>query len=117
MNYRALVPVFRALCGAEGLCLSCGHPFEGERDIQIEHKSPPRHVHDWARLHARNLGFFCGNCNGPKTDKEYDRWLDEQEDARLANEAYRDAPAEELVIDFDPRRGYGRLFNLGSEGT
>lgn len=42
MNWRALVPVLRAMMSAEGLCLSCGHRFVNERDIQIEHREPPR---------------------------------------------------------------------------
>ena len=92
MNYQAQVPLYRALTSPEGLCPCCGHAFDDEKDIQIEHRAPPRknlgHP-DWARLHGRNLGFGCGNCNGTKTNKEYERWLDEQEDARQTNEADR----------------------------
>jgi len=53
MGYRALVPYYRAALSPDGLCLSCGHPYDNERDIQIEHRAPPRHPQDWARLHAR----------------------------------------------------------------
>ena len=49
MNYRALVPVLRAMMTSEGLCLGCGHKFLNERDIQIEHLEPPRFETDWAR--------------------------------------------------------------------
>jgi hypothetical protein len=38
----------------EGLCKNCGHPFIGERDIQIEHIEPPRSNTDWARLRQRH---------------------------------------------------------------
>jgi 5-methylcytosine-specific restriction endonuclease McrA len=69
----------------EGLCKNCGHPFIGERDIQIEHIEPPRSNTDWARLHARNLRLFCGSCNGTKGHKPFPDWLDEQEDARTSN--------------------------------
>jgi len=86
MNWRALVPVFRALMSDEGLCLSCGHPFDNERDVQIEHHVPPRHRQDWARHHARNLGVLCGSCNPTKGSKPLEQWLDEQEQARLSNE-------------------------------
>jgi hypothetical protein len=89
MNYRALLPVFRSLTAKDALCPNCGHAFLNERDIQIEHRAPPRHPKDWARLHARNLGFFCHSCNGTKGNKPYDPWLDEQEAARLSNEHHR----------------------------
>jgi hypothetical protein len=85
MNYRALIPVMRALMSDEGLCLDCGHKFVNERDIQIEHWYPPRGPQDWALLHTRNLGFACASCNGTKGAKPPLQWLDEQEDARLSN--------------------------------
>ncbi len=85
MNYRGLVPLMRILMSEDGRCLSCGHPFVNERDIQIEHIEPPRHHQDWARLHARNLRLFCGSCNRTKSDKSFVEWLDEQEGARRSN--------------------------------
>lgn len=107
MNYRALVPYYRAAVSPEGLCLSCGHPYDNERDIQIEHRSPPRHRRDWARLHARNLSLACGNCNGTKTSKEYEAWLDEQEDARLTNDQDRSATPNDGL---GPTGGDDQLF-------
>lgn len=86
MNWRALVPELRAFMSPEGLCLSCGHAFVNERDIQIEHREPPRSSNDWARQHARNISLTCQACNGTKGNKPYALWLDEQEQARLANE-------------------------------
>lgn len=77
MNYRWLVPVMRELM-SDGQCLSCGHAFLGERDIQIEHIEPPRHKQDWARLHARNLGLFCGVCTTTRRGKPFEQWLREQ---------------------------------------
>jgi 5-methylcytosine-specific restriction endonuclease McrA len=85
MNYRALVPEYRAMITDEGLCKNCGHGFVSERDIQIEHIEPPRSNTDWARLHARNLRLFCGSCNGTKGHKSFPLWLDEQEDSRISN--------------------------------
>ena len=85
MNYLALVPEMRAHMSDEGRCKNCGHAFLNERDIQIEHIQPPRHNHDWARLHARNLRLFCGSCNRTKSGKDFSIWLDEQEDTRLSN--------------------------------
>src|SRR5215472_7030643 len=32
MNWLSLVPYLRAMMSDEGRCLSCGHPFENERD-------------------------------------------------------------------------------------
>ena len=89
MNWNALKPVLRAMMSDEGLCLSCGHGFEGDRDIQIEHREPPRDNQDWARHHARNIGIFCQSCNGTKGNKPYAPWLDEQEEARISNERHR----------------------------
>lgn len=91
LNWRSLVPVYRALSGTEGLCQSCGHRFDHERDIQIEHVAPPRRADDWARHHARNLRFLCGSCNRGKTNKPHDRWLDDEEHARVSNDAHRRA--------------------------
>ena len=85
MNYQALVPMMRALLSPEALCLCCGHKFENERDIQIEHHNPPRHSQDWALLHTRNLGFACGSCNRTKGAKPNIQWLDEEESKRLSN--------------------------------
>lgn len=91
---------------AEGLCLCCGHPFEHERDIQIEHREPPRHPQDWARQHARNLALACQSCNNTKGRKSFAVWLDEQEDARLANEAHRqEVPAPSVDIQLDLLEG------------
>jgi hypothetical protein len=85
MNYRALIPHMRAMMTSEGLCLSCGHLFDSERDIQVEHIEPPRSEQDLARLHARNIRLMCGSCNRTKSDKPFAQWLDEQEGARLSN--------------------------------
>lgn len=87
MNYRSLVPVLRAMMTTEGLCTSCGHGFLNERDIQLEHREAPRHDRDWARLHARNIGIACASCNRRKAKRTYAQWLDDEEDARLSNEA------------------------------
>jgi 5-methylcytosine-specific restriction endonuclease McrA len=92
MNYHGLVPLMRILMGDEGRCLNCGHAFVNERDIQIEHIRPARHSQDWARLHARNLRLFCGSCNRTKSDRPFDDWLDEQEDARLSNRKGQEKP-------------------------
>jgi hypothetical protein len=97
MNYSALVPEFRALMTEEGLCKGCGHKFLNERDVQIEHIEAPRSNHDWARLHARNLRFFCGSCNRTKGRKSFSEWLDEQEGARLSN-LERPDPATESAV-------------------
>jgi hypothetical protein len=88
MNYASLVPMLRAMMSDEGLCTSCGHTFLNERDIHIEHIEPPRHRQDWARRHARNLRLLCASCNDTKGPKPFAIWLDEQESARLSNEAH-----------------------------
>jgi hypothetical protein len=83
MNYSALVERFRTELTSR--CLSCGHKYLNERDIQIEHIEPPRDETDWARLHARNIRFLCGSCNRTKSNKQFHDWLDDQEGARLSN--------------------------------
>jgi hypothetical protein len=85
MGYRTLVAPLRALMAPEGLCQGCGHPFENERDIQIEHLEPPRSPTDWGRLHAGNLRFCCGACNRRKGRKPFAQWLDDNESARISN--------------------------------
>jgi 5-methylcytosine-specific restriction endonuclease McrA len=103
MNWRALVPIMRAMMTPEGLCLNCGHAFVNERDIQIEHREPPRRDRDWAREHARNIGLACGSCNSSKGGKPHADWLDEQEDARLSNEQHRD-PARLIDVEIAQQR-------------
>lgn len=85
MGWRTLVPLLRAMMTSEGLCPSCGHPFDHERDIQIEHHEPPRSDDDWARHSARNLGILCQCCNATKGDQPFADWLDDQEEARKSN--------------------------------
>lgn len=87
MNWQALVPFCRAMMTEEALCLDCGHKFLNERDIQIEHRDPPRFIGDWARENTRNIGLACASCNGTKSNTSYSEWLDRQEEARLANKA------------------------------
>jgi hypothetical protein len=90
LNYRALVPMFRGLLtDPEAVCQNCAHAFLGERDIQLDHRAPPRNRHDWARYHARNIGLSCGSCNRAKTSKEYDDWLDQEESNRVSANAHQ----------------------------
>jgi hypothetical protein len=96
LNYRSLVPWLRAMMTPEGLCLGCGHAFEDQGDIQIEHTSPPRFAQDWARLHTRNLRLMCASCNGSKGQKEFDQWLDDEEERRLSNKCQ---PSDSLPIE------------------
>jgi hypothetical protein len=104
MNWSALVPALRASMTTDGRCQSCGHEFVNERDIHIEHREPPREQAnggpDRAREHARNIGFLCHACNVSKKNKNFARWLDDEEDARLSNEQsnngkYFETPAVE----------------------
>ena len=104
MNWQSLVPIYRALLTDEASCTCCGHRFDHERDIQIEHNNPPRFAGDFARLHARNISFACASCNRTKSDAAYDEWLDRQEQARLSNE---DNPSPSLVREPNP----GPLFD------
>lgn len=87
MNWRALVPVFRAMTTPDGLCLSCGHGFDSEPDLQIDHIEPPRNEIniDTARLHARNLHLLCASCNKGKSDTPFAEWLDLMEERRKSN--------------------------------
>jgi hypothetical protein len=105
MGYRTLVADFRAKMSPEGLCNGCGHPFLNERDIQLEHREPPRHAQDWARLHAENISLACAACNRMKGHKTYVQWLDDRESARLSNEA------DPSVFTDDPKTGTLSLFD------
>jgi hypothetical protein len=113
LNYESLIAPMRAFMGDDGLCNNCGHAFLGERDIQLEHREPPRHDQDWARLHARNIGFSCGSCNRPKTNKTYVVWLDEEEDARLSAEAWQRSGGAAFVNEVQTPR----LFEMSEVWT
>ena len=90
LNYRALVPVFRALMNdPEAVCQNCAHPFRNERDMQLDHRAPPRHRKDWARYHARNVQVVCQSCNGTKHKKDYEKWLDDEESNRNSANAWQ----------------------------
>lgn len=101
MNYRALVAPLAAFLGPDGICLCCGHSFDNERDVQIEHIEPPRSPQDWARLHARNLRFSCGSCNRTKGHKPFGSWLDDQEGARISNLESSTASWQETLPQLD----------------
>jgi hypothetical protein len=111
MNWNSLIPEFRAMMSGEGRCTSCGHPFLHERDIQLEHREPPRSPTDWARHHARNIGIFCASCNNPKRNKPYAQWLDEQEECRLSNEAAGSLPPGAVSVAPVPGVVQGSLFD------
>jgi 5-methylcytosine-specific restriction endonuclease McrA len=99
MNYHnGLVPLMRILMSDEGRCITCGHAFLNEHDIQIEHIRPPRHNQDWARLHARNLRLFCASCNRSKSNKPFDDWLDEEEEKRLSNLKSQERPCHDIQL-------------------
>lgn len=90
MNWRALVAPFRGFMTPEGLCVSCGHKFDSDQDIQLEHREPVRTFPDkidTGRIHARNIAISCASCNRRKSNIPYAEWLDREEEARISNEA------------------------------
>lgn len=100
MKYKTLVPYMRAMMSPEGLCHGCGHEFLNERDIQLEHREPPRFQKDWARLCAENIALACASCNRKKGTKSFPVWLDDNEAARISNlEQPSVAPEEPLELD------------------
>lgn len=127
MNYASLVEAYRVLKDASlgtarkpnvpgipgydpdkpltAICQTCGHLFEGQGDIQIEHIEPPRHRKDWARLHARNLRLMCTSCNGKKSKKSFAQWLDDEEKCRIANLADKSVEA----VDSDQLSLFGEV--------
>lgn len=107
MNWNSLVPQMRVLMTDEGRCVSCGHAFRNERDIQIEHREPPRFRGDLARESARNIGFLCQSCNVTKQNKAHSEWLDDQEAARLSNTESRLFAV--MDSDTDPFLPFGEL--------
>jgi hypothetical protein len=64
MNYRELVPIMCELVN-RGSCQGCGHSFVNERDIQIEHDFPPRHVQDWGDCMRETLYGFAARVTTP----------------------------------------------------
>lgn len=90
LNYKSLVPMVRATIAwpDECLCPNCGSTFD--KPIELDHRAPPRHPRDWARLHARNIGPLDHECNTSKNDMSYEPWLDLEEDKRLSAQAHND---------------------------
>ena len=74
MNYKALVAAFRGTLRSG--CRGCGVAFRTEADVCLIHLVPPRHAQDWARLHACNVGLFCGACAQEVATQTYGAWLD-----------------------------------------
>jgi len=90
LNYRSLVVPLRAVLDhpEDAVCGNCGHGYINERDCQLDHREPPRHDQDFARLHATNVTLVCASCNTSKGNREYSVWLDEQEQTRRSVAAY-----------------------------
>ena len=78
MNWRALIPLMRALLGPDGVCPDCGRGFRNDRDIAIDHLEPPRRYHDWAREHARNISLVCCSCKSRKQRLSLADYLDKR---------------------------------------
>ena len=91
LNWQSLLPYLRAALEPGTLCTSCGHAHMNERDVQLDHRAPPRpEKHpDLARHHARNIQILCAASNNAKGSQPYEQWLDDQEDTRVAVERYR----------------------------
>ena len=80
LNWQGLVPILRALLGADGICLNCGRHRGSAREYHIEHRCPPEHLADWATQHARNLWLACAGCNMEKGRRDADReWLEREQ--------------------------------------
>jgi hypothetical protein len=80
LNWRALIPIMRALLAPDGLCLNCGRHQDATRKLHIEHRVPVLNILDWAAQHARNLWIACGGCNGEKGRNDADReWLEKEQ--------------------------------------
>lgn len=96
LNYRSLIPMVRAylVWGEESLCPNCGSPYDSKSTLHFDHREPPRNPRDWARLHARNIGPLDKECNTPKNDMAYAKWLDVEETKRLNAEEYNRRLAE-----------------------
>jgi len=99
LNYWSKLPELRGMLTHEGLCPNCGHEYDGERDVQLDHREPPRYRGDLARLHARNVAILCGSCNNTKRSMDYADWLDDQEQARLSANAA--AAAEPEILEHE----------------
>lgn len=78
LHYEHLVEPMRFAMTSHRCWSSCGEPYKNERDIQLEHREPPRSPIDWERMDARNIDIKCGTCNNMKGDKPYSQWLHEQ---------------------------------------
>lgn len=103
LNYKSLVPMVRAtlVWGDECVCPNCASGYD--KPVEFDHREPPRHPRDWARLHARNIGPLDRECNGSKNDMPYGAWLDLEEDKRLSAQAHNTRLATNgLVLSSPP---------------
>jgi len=110
LNYRCLIPMVRAGLAwpDESFCPNCGSPCKPEFD----HRAPPRHPRDWARLHARNIGPLDHECNSSKGDISYEAWLDLEESKRLDAQAHNQRLAREAEL----HDAYGRWLTGEPDG-
>jgi hypothetical protein len=78
LHYNHLIEPMRFALTSNHCWSSCGEPYKNERDIQLEHREPPRSPTDWERMDARNIDVKCGTCNNKKDNMPYAQWLHEQ---------------------------------------
>jgi hypothetical protein len=69
--------VARVALDPEGGCPCCGRACQGERDIALAYRYPPRSERDWARLHTRNMFVLCASCEQEQRGKDLETWLRE----------------------------------------
>lgn len=103
LNYESLIPLVRAHLAwrEECTCPNCASQYD--KPVELDHRAPPRHARDWARLHARNIGPLDRECNTSKGNMPYEEWLDREEQHRLDAQAYNEhlAAQGEQVTLFD----------------
>jgi hypothetical protein len=73
-NYKALVGALRGTLDSG--CPGCGVAYRTATDVSLVHRAPPRHPHDWERLHAINVRLLCGACAQAIATHGYAAWLD-----------------------------------------
>lgn len=116
LNYKSLILMVRAAKAwpDESFCPNCGSLCKPEFD----HREPPRHARDWARLHARNIGPLDHECNSGKNAVPYAEWLDLEEGKRLSAQAHNDRLAQTAVAALDQAEEHNRtLYNEWLSGA
>lgn len=106
LNWRALIPIMRALLGPDGRCFNCGRHHGDPRKMHIDHRVPPLCTADWPAQHTRNLWIVCAGCNTGKGRNEVNRdWLEREHRKWMIDRKWADHAGQKGWPAYEPSFG------------